>query len=84
MQTKPLWCDDFRRAVQQSLDGQTLSPGLRRGISQHREACPPCCDFYDNLVQVAAISADMLPPQEYEHSDDEELLTKIVNDVKNI
>ncbi len=84
MYAKPLWCDDFRKAVQQSLDGKALEPGLRRGISEHRDACPPCGDFYDHLVQVAALSADLLPPQEYEPADNAELLNKIVNDIKNI
>lgn len=84
MHTKPLWCDDFRKTVQQSLDGEVLTLSTRRAISQHREACPPCCDFYDHLVQIAALSADLLPPREYEPPDDVELLNKIVNDVKDI
>lgn len=81
METKPLWCEDFRKAVQQRLDGESLSAALNRGVREHREACPPCCDFYDHLIQLSALSEDLLPPEEYEPADSAELLNKIVQDV---
>lgn len=81
METKPLWCDEFRKAVQQRLDGEPLVDSLARGMREHREACPPCCDFYDHLVQLSAVTEDLLPPPEYEPTDGIELLNKIVNGV---
>lgn len=81
MESKPLWCDEFRKAVQQRLDGEPLAAHLARGVREHREACPPCCDFYDHLVQLSAITEDLLPPEEYEPADGNELLNKIVNGV---
>ncbi len=80
--TDRLWCEDFRAAVQQVLDGANLAVPVRQGMRAHREACPACCEFHDRLVQVAALSEDLLPPAEYEAENDVELWKKIVKTVK--
>ncbi len=82
MYTKHLWCDEFRKVVQQWLDGEPIPLKIKRGMNEHREACLPCGDFYNNLLVVTAVTEGLHPPQEYEPPDDVQLWKKILKDLK--
>ena len=79
--SEKLWCAEFQSIVHNILDGVEHSQAIRDQVRHHRDDCESCSNYQDHMIQIAAISGELLLPPEYLPADPDALWQQIFDSV---